>query len=74
MTDVSTCKSCGARIYWLRHERTGNLAPIDVDVSFKGNIAVNLEAGTYTIHEGGSRRNHFATCEAAAKWRGKRGA
>ena len=29
--DVRTCRSCGARIAWLKTIKTGSLAPVDQD-------------------------------------------
>lgn len=49
--DVSTCKAggCDAAILLLRHERTGNVAAIDLRPVPGGNIAVNRQAGTYAV-------------------------
>lgn len=63
-----TCRHCPARIIWRRHERTGNLAPIDADATSDGNIIL-VDADTYRIAtaadglDGRPRfKNHWATC------------
>lgn len=59
----------------LRHERTGNPSPIEVQPSRAGNIDVDLEAGTWRHHPGLKplgelyHLNHFASCPAASQWR-----
>jgi hypothetical protein len=65
-----TCKWCGAPIYWLKYPRTGNLAPITMALNERGNVAVDLEAGTYSFLPkdavGVERRlNHWADCPNA---------
>lgn len=71
---VTTCDKCQAEIIMVRHKRTGNLAPIEVDPSEDGNILVTGD--TYEIlskelrqraRDGGFvlRKNHFATCSFA---------
>lgn len=70
------CRSCHAPVIRLDHERTGNEAPIDRDPTPDGNIAIDLEAGTYRIvpkaerdqYVGQLRKNHFATCPQAEQW------
>jgi hypothetical protein len=70
---TALCRSCGSPIYWLHHARTGNLAPIDIEEGFGGNITIDLQLDRYTIVPKGSapsgdrHRNHFATCPNAAK-------
>jgi hypothetical protein len=67
------CRSCGVPVYWLHHARTGNMAPIDIEEGFGGNITIDLHREEYTIVPKGSapsgdrHRNHFATCPNAAK-------
>jgi hypothetical protein len=69
---------CGASVLWLKHERSGRMAPIDVqpDPLGKGNIRVDLRAGTYAVVGGEAlvrarrqqeplRLNHWVTCPAA---------
>lgn len=62
-------------VWMLRHERTGNVSPIEVEASREGTVVVDLEAGTWRIHsglkplEGLYHKNHFATCPAAQAWR-----
>ena len=70
---TALCRSCGAPVYWLRHARTGNLAPIDIEEGFGGNITIDLWREEYTIVPKGSapssdrHRNHFSTCEYGSK-------
>jgi hypothetical protein len=69
---------CGAHVYWLRHETTGRMAPVDVepDPAGKGNIRIDPQAGTYAVVAGEAlllaryggealRLNHWVTCPAA---------
>ena len=73
------CRACGVLIYDLRHIETGRHAPIESAPIDKGNVAIDLETGTYRIvgvdfrpgHEAiGQRfRNHFASCPAAKRFR-----
>ena len=74
MAKTSACTSCGAPIYWLKHEKTGKLAPIDAAPSANGNCLVNLQDSTYRLALGQSGTlytNHFATCPQAATHRPK---
>jgi hypothetical protein len=69
---------CGAPVYWLTHERTGRVAPIDreEDGPENGNCRVDLEAGTYAVsgrlterrmltsqHGVGWHAPHWETCK-----------
>ena len=67
------CRSCHAKIYWLKNERTGKLAPIDKDPApdGSGNIEVEDGRGIYrVVGKGpGRHKNHFVTCPAAGVWR-----
>jgi hypothetical protein len=74
------CPSCGAAVFWLEHERTGERAPIDADSSPEGNIEVDLPSGTYRVLSGFDRdeavaggeqlrSNHFQTCPDRGKQR-----
>lgn len=78
------CRSCSAPVYDLRHITTGKLAPIEVGLSPGGNVAIDLEAGTYRVLSGlelaaargaGSelRVNHFVSCPSAAAWHKRSG-
>lgn len=73
------CISCGAPIYDLRSATTGRPAPIDVDPVERGNIKVDLEAGTYRVvgvdlvNPSPNRYvSHFTTCPDAVKFRTRR--
>jgi hypothetical protein len=45
----SLCRSCGAEVFWLKHEKTGKPAPINVGGDLQGNITVSLGDGTYRV-------------------------
>jgi hypothetical protein len=62
--DVQSCRTRGAGILWLKHERTGKVAPIDARVYADGNVVVDLAAGTYGIvaPPQEAHKNHWATC------------
>jgi hypothetical protein len=66
MAKTSACTSCGAPIYWLKHEKTGKLAPIDVTPNLTGNCLVNVAEGTYRL-----ARGQGGTCPQAATHRPK---
>lgn len=74
------CRSCGAEIYWLKHVRTGKMAPIDAPPNPAGNIVIHLDHGTYENRPADEREaqadwlhtNHFQTCPSASGWK-KRG-
>jgi hypothetical protein len=73
VTTQTTCRSCGASIYWLRHEVTGKAAPIDAVSREGGNVEIDLERGAYRIVPATcgepAHTNHFATCPQQAAWR-----
>jgi len=73
------CRSCGAKVIFLEHERTGKLAPIDAALTDAGNI-MRVDDTEYAIipppelarlHKQGHsfRTNHYATCPHAQGWR-----
>ena len=77
---VSRCRSCGAPVYWLAHERTGKTAPINATPDpERGSIEVNRDRRTYAIlpvHRAIAARyaapdavytNHFMTCPHAGQ-------
>lgn len=66
----STCRSCGARILWVR-TATGKAMPLDALPRADGNVVV--EGGQAVLlprgeHRGGVKHyvSHFATCPQAA--------
>lgn len=75
MTETGVCRTCGAPVLWLRHERTQKIAPIERDPSPLGNVVVDCSAGTYrlvTVHhdpQTNYRLNHYARCRDASFWR-----
>jgi hypothetical protein len=69
------CRSCGAAVVWLVHERTGRPAPVDAEPDPAGNVEP-LDGGRYRIAPpdlfGGPRHMpHYATCPDAAAWRAR---
>lgn len=74
--EIKQCGSCGEPIWWLKSDKTGKPAPIEVKPSDTGNIAVNLLSGEYHIVPAIFRAeqvvplhlNHFATCPQAKVW------
>ncbi len=66
---------------WLRHERTGNLAPIDVREGGNGNVLVlpngrycNLSPLELLDPENAAKvhTNHFQVCPQASDWKNGR--
>lgn len=76
MRTEGKCK-CGERYIIRMHERTGNTAPITVDVYPDGNVRIN-DDGTYGIIPKGSEwrgdrhLNHFANCPLREQYKKKR--
>jgi hypothetical protein len=76
MLHLSTCRSCGAPVYWLKHATTGKLAPVDAAPNPSGNVTVDPAAGTYTVlGTAGARADtarytsHFMPCPQCRTWR-----
>jgi len=73
--EPSRCRSCGAAVLWLRHHRTGRLAPIDAEPADNG-IAILVGDDRYAIVVQATPAPitryapHYATCPQAATWRG----
>jgi hypothetical protein len=70
---VSTCRSCGARITWVRTE-SGKAMPIDVAPRADGNVGVT--GGGIAVYlkadeqwQGPRYVSHFASCPQSARWR-----
>lgn len=70
---------CPVDVFMLLYLRTGKKAPIEVALSDKGNIHVDLQQGTYIILTGEELEkarargvplhlSHFATCEFAKQF------
>jgi hypothetical protein len=81
---VTTCRSCGAAIRWLKIVPGGKSMPVDNEPHAEGNIIPGL-GGTATVLSGAVLlavrerkpdeplyRSHFATCPDAEAWRSKR--
>lgn len=67
----SLCRSCGAEVFWLKHEKTGKPAPINVAGDPQGNITVSLSAGTYRVESKArleEMRAEIEEREAGAPW------
>lgn len=59
----ATCRSCGAKIWWAQHERTGKLSPMD-------HLPPPLERdATAEEHAAQATVTHFATCPNAQRHR-----
>lgn len=77
MSEVNTCRTCGAPIFWLKHERTQKAAPIDARTDPSGNIRIDLVTRTYRMASASEREthkdwlhtNHFMTCPDAPHWK-----
>lgn len=75
MSAESVCRSCGAPIWWLFHERTQKRAPIESTASPIGNVVVDLTAQTWRLRDPVKdvdqprHRNHFAACPQSRDWR-----
>lgn len=68
------CRTCKAEVIFLAHDKTGRLAPIELEPRPNGRFKVDLDNLTYTTHYGmvGSgdvlHENHYATCPHAQIW------
>jgi hypothetical protein len=82
---MPTCRSCGARITWLKTPG-GKAIPVDEDPTDDGNILIDVEhcrlvARVYgnaeAAREAGAEelryRSHFVTCPQAGEWRRREG-
>lgn len=76
---MNNCRSCGARITWLR-SLSGKSIPVDEDPVEGGNIVVlgpsdscrvyrNAEAAQSENPDKPRYVSHFATCPQAGEWR-----
>lgn len=79
LVDWSYCRSCNAKIYWLKNDKTGKPAPIDVAPSDAGNVEIDLSAHTYHVLGRPEllqsptypkrHTSHFQTCPSAGAWK-----
>lgn len=80
-TKMQTCGSCGKAIYFLKHVRSGLLAPIEAEPLPGGNIRIELDADSYTVlrkteleaqrladPHGVLHVNHYMRCPQRAAW------
>jgi hypothetical protein len=72
---MSSCKSCGAQIEWVRTE-SGKAMPLDIDPVDDGNlVVVGGVASKWTPELDAAgippprRVSHFVTCPNAGDWR-----
>jgi hypothetical protein len=75
---MSTCRSCGAPVIWLRMRPSGKRMPVDAKAAPDGNVFADLDAGIGVVLTGSLDmltpdeplyRSHFATCPHAGDWR-----
>lgn len=69
---MANCKTCGQKIWYATHTKTGKTAPLDAVVSADGNcMTMNIDGKLfYDIippaerpqHAGKLRKNHWASC------------
>lgn len=58
---TGSCRWCGQDVLWLTHPGTGKSAPIEPSKQPGGNIAADLQAGTYQVLTGADRDAADAT-------------
>ena len=77
-THAENCRGCGAQIFWVKHEKTGKAAPIDVGPNPAGNIRLELtnDGWRYGIIRPSQAvppeerfMPHFATCTRSRDFR-----
>lgn len=75
---MPNCKSCSARLWWVRSASTGKMMPLDSKPDPRGNISVedgqaHVLTGDVLNHYRDHRQplylNHFASCPNAARHR-----
>lgn len=74
--NITTCRSCGASLFWATTER-GKKMPVDAVPNPSGNVAVREINGSVfaTVDDNrqgslwGRYTSHFATCPDANTWR-----
>ena len=82
--DRKPCAGCGVEVWWVRHERTGNPAPlVKPPDEMKANIAVYRDDGQPVYHIKRKNEsfafsetpleyiNHFSDCPKAADFKRK---
>jgi hypothetical protein len=71
---VDRCRSCSARIRWVRTARD-KLMPLDADPTSDGTIVLDAAgraevlAGQQTLDDRVRYTTHWATCPDAERWR-----
>lgn len=76
MATEQKCRTCGAPVVFLRHIRTGKVAPIETTPSPDGDVAVGaqymivpaLQRDAYRARGELLYKNHYATCPQARFW------
>jgi hypothetical protein len=77
--EVRHCERCGAEIVFLRHDRTGKLAPMEALPNRAGAFTVDWQNKTYATFFGLKEldqdyyQNHYATCPSAQFFRERTG-
>lgn len=73
--ETRQCERCGVEVVFLRHLRTGKLAPIEALPNRSGSFTVEWEALTYATFFGLKQlkenyyQNHYVTCPQAQFFR-----
>ena len=69
------CRSCGAPVFRLKHERTQKFGIIDMEPVDNGNIVIDLDEQEYAVvkpeHGKMRYRSHFVTCPDREEWKKK---
>jgi len=81
MAAVTTCRSCGAPIFWVETEK-GKAMPVDAEPVSDGNVEMTGEMvgnrPLVRVHANGQSQlldtgdrylSHFTTCPDSAEWR-----
>ena len=65
------CRSCGARIIWVRKTDGKGVMPLEPCAVADGNIRVDPKTGCAVVGPRGSGpyRSHFVSCPQANDWR-----
>lgn len=75
--ECGQCEKCGTEIIFLRHARTGKLAPIEVKPDPQGRFQINWQDQTYTtiftpkVSRQDYYENHYVRCPAAQFFRNR---
>jgi len=74
--EIKSCKACGARVVFIRHNVTGNIMCLDAEPNPRGNMHMSSEGLLSSAHAGDPDdhryMSHHATCPDAEKFRKRR--